>query len=244
MGADQDLLFGRIAVNRGYCTQAQLDHCIALQAKDPDHVAVGQLLRREGYLTEEQHSQVLSIQRRNLTAVDPVTKVSKDAILIGRLAVREKMMTPEQVNKCLRLQAKAGEKRTLGEIMVEQGHLTPPQLKALLARQQKRIMNCPRCSLSFTVLSTTRTASVSCPKCKGRLQEGKPTDSVRTDADLETSVSHRMLKEEAKKANEPGPASSVRMVRMTCPMCAKPFTEPVDSKGRVDCPICHSSFSA
>jgi len=34
------------------------------------------------------------------------------------------------------------------------------------------------------------------------------------------------------------------MVKMTCPMCSKPFCEPVDSKGRVDCPHCYSTFSA
>ena len=78
------------------------------------------------------------------------------------------------------------------------------------------------------------------------LAEGKPTDSVRTDAEFETSVSNRM-----RKAATPPPTSdpsklsaSARMVRMNCPMCEKPFVEPVDSKGRVDCPHCGSSFSA
>ncbi|MBI3854144.1 MAG: hypothetical protein HY293_00470 [Planctomycetes bacterium] len=244
MGADQDLLFGRIAVNRGFCTQAQLDACLALQAKDPDPLPLGQLLLREGHLTEEQHSEILKLQRKNLAARDPVNKASRDAILIGRLAVREKMMSQEQVNACLRLQAHEGEKRSLGEIMVAQGHLTPAQLKTLLARQQKRIMSCPRCGLSFTVLSTTRTPNVSCPRCKGVLQEGKPSDSVRTDAHLETSVAHKMKKDQGKAAPAPEAVSSVRKVKMTCPMCAKPFHEPVDSKGRVDCPSCHSSFSA
>lgn len=244
MGADQDLLFGRIALNRKYCTQAELDKCLTLQANSRDRVPLGQILRREGYITEDQHSEILGIQRRNLSVIDPVNRVNKEAVLIGRLAVREKMMSENDLNLCLRLQAGEREQRTLGEIMVEQGYLTPAQLKTLLGKQQKRIMSCPKCHLSFTVLSTTQAKNVACPKCKGLLQEGKPSDSVRTDADLGTSVSNRIRKDAAKKAPRVEPASSVRMVKMNCPMCAKPFAEPVDSKGRVDCPHCLSSFSA
>lgn len=244
MGADQDLLFGKIAVNRKYCTAAQLEKCIALQANSRDRVPLGQFLRSEGYITEEQHSEILAIQRRNLNVIDPISKVSKESILIGKLAVREKLMSEANVNLCLRLQARDGEKRSIGEIMVEQGHLTPAQLKSLLSKQHKRIMSCPACKLSFTVLSSTQAKVVPCPRCKGALQEGKPTDSVRTDADLETSVSNRIRKESAKTEPKVQPSASIRMVKMTCPMCSKPFCEPVDSKGRVDCPHCFSTFSA
>lgn len=244
VGADQDLLFGKIAINRKYCTAADLDKCIALQANSRDHVPLGQILRREGYITEDQHSEILAIQRRNLTAIDPVSKLSKESILLGRLAVRETFMTEDQVNTCLRLQAKGDEKRSLGEIMVEQGYLSPAQLKSLLSKQHKRIMSCAKCKLSFTVLSTTHAKVVSCPRCKGPLKEGKPTDSVRTDAHLETSTSNRIRKESAKTEPKTQPSASIRLVKMTCPMCSKPFCEPVDSKGRVDCPHCFSTFSA
>lgn len=242
MGADQDLLFGRIAINKKYCTQDQLDKCLALQANSRDRVPLGQILRSEGYITDPQHSEILALQRKNFGAMDPVAKASKESLLTGRLAVKMKLMSEADVNTCLRMQAKAGEKRTIGEIMVEQGFLTAPQLKSILAQQRKRIMSCATCKLSFTVLSSTQAQGVKCPRCKGPLLEGKPSDSVRTDAHLQTSTSHRIQKESAKP--QPGPSSSVRMVKMTCPMCSKPFCEPVDSKGRVDCPNCLSSFSA
>jgi len=244
VGADQDLLFGKIAVNRKYCTAADLEKCIALQANSRDRVPLGQILRSEGYITEDQHSEILAIQRRNLTVIDPVSRLSKESILLGKLAVREGFMNEEQVNTCLRLQAKDGEKRSIGEIMVEQGLLTATQLKTLLSKQHKRIMSCPKCKLSFTVLSTTHAKVVPCPRCKGQLQEGKPSDSVRTDAHLETSTTNRIRKESQKTEPKPDLAGSIRMVKMTCPMCSKPFCEPVDSKGRVDCPNCHSTFSA
>jgi protein-arginine kinase activator protein McsA len=244
VGADQDLLFGKLAAGRKYCTTAQIDKCISIQANNRDRVPLGQILLREGYITQEQHSEILAVQRRNLSAIDPVSKVRKESILIGKLAVHGKLMTEADVNACLRLQARDGEKRSIGEIMVEQGYLSPAQLKGLLSKQHKRIMSCPKCRLSFTVLSSTQAKVVSCPRCKGRLQEGKPNDSVRTDAHLETSTSNRIRRETAKAAPATENAGSIRMVNMTCPMCSKPFSEPVDSKGRVDCPHCFSTFSA
>lgn len=244
MGADKDLLFGKIALERKYCSPEQIEKCLDLQARDPDRVPLGQILLREGYITPDQHGEILAVQRKNLDAIDPVRKVSKESILIGKLAIQAKLMTEADVNTCLRIQAMDGEKRTIGEIMVARKHLSADQLKKLLAIQLKRIMSCSKCRLSFTVLSSTQAKVVLCPRCKGELKEGKPTDSVRTDADLETSVSNRLRKESAKAAPPPAPASSIRKVKMTCPMCSKPFHEPVDSKGRVDCPHCHSTFSA
>lgn len=245
MGADQDLLFGRIAVNRKYCTQAQLDECLAIQARSRDRLPIGQILKSEGCITDDQHSEVLALQRQTLAAVDPVQKLSKESLLLGKLALRDRLMSERDLNLCLRLQAKEGERRSIGEVMVEQGYLTPVQLEGLLAKQQKRIMSCPTCRLSFTVLSMTKNKLVPCPKCKGPLREGKPSESVRTDAQLDTAVARRMKKENAApKASQPAANSSVRLVKMKCPFCAKEFVEPVDSKGRVDCPSCFSSFSA
>ena len=245
VGADQDLLFGKIAASRKYCTADQIEKCVAIQAKTPDRLPLGQILVSEGYITQDQHSEILGIQRRNMAAIDPVNKVSKESLLIGKLAVREGFVSEEKVNACLRIQARDGEKRTIGEIMVQKGFLTSADLKILLSKQHKRIMGCPTCKLSFTVLSTTHAKVVPCPRCKGALQEGKPTDSVRTDAHLETSTSNR-IRREAEKTTPRGfePGGSIRMVKMTCPMCSKPFCEPVDSKGRVDCPHCFSTFSA
>jgi DNA-directed RNA polymerase subunit RPC12/RpoP len=97
-------------------------------------------------------------------------------------------------------------------------------------------------------MSISKTKVVHCPRCKGELREAKT--KTKTDAQIETSVSHKILKDNAAKvrpntttAPKPAPSASVRMVSMTCPMCSKPFCEPVDSKGRVDCPHCFSSFS-
>jgi len=246
VGADQDLLFGKIAVNRKYCTQAEIEKGLSLQAQSQDQLPLGQILVSEGFITQDQHSEILVIQRRNLSAVDPVQRASRESILLGKLAVRERLMTERDVNTCLRLQALGGETRSLGEMMVAQAYLTPKQLKGLLGLQQKKIMSCPACRLSFTVLTISQGKAILCPRCRAALQEGKLTDSVRTDAHFDTTVVRRIRQEDPKP---PPPAksqaeSSVRLARMKCPICSKPFQEPVDTKGQVACPFCHSSFSA
>ncbi|HLY75472.1 MAG TPA: hypothetical protein VKU80_15225 [Planctomycetota bacterium] len=246
MGADQDLLFGKIAVNRKYCTPEEIEKGLSIQARSPDPLPLGHILVNEGFITEEQHSEILVIQRRNLSAVDPVQRASKESILLGKLAVRERFVTERDVNTCLRLQAQKGEKRSLGEIMVAQGYLASKQLGVLLALQQKKIMSCPACRLSYTVLTISQGKTILCPRCRAALQEGKPTDSVRTDAMFDTTVVRKIRQDGSKPPprKESPAASSVRLVRMTCPICSKLFQEPVDTKGQVICPSCHSSFSA
>jgi DNA-directed RNA polymerase subunit RPC12/RpoP len=249
VASDQDLFFGKIAVNRRFCTQAQLDKCRILQANSRDRVPLGQLLRSEGYITGEQHDTILTMQRRSLSgAFDPVNKVSKQSILLGKLAVRENLMAEADVNACLRIEAQERGRRTIGQIMVAEGYIGGAELKALLAKQEKRTMSCVPCGLLFTVISMSLSKVVACPRCKGSLIDARP--KAKTDAQIETRVSHKILKENAKKVRPntlpvaTKPSESVRMVKMNCPMCAKDFQEPVDSKGRVDCPHCLSSFSA
>jgi hypothetical protein len=247
VSADQDLFFGRIAVNRKYCTQDQVEKCRILQANSRDRVPLGQLLRREGYITEDQHDTILQMQRRSLLPFDPVNRVSKQSILMGKLAVQQKLLAEADVNACLRIEAQEKGKRTLGEILVAEGYILASELETLLKNQERRTMHCVTCSLTFTVLSMSKTKTAHCPRCKGELREAKAR--TKTDAQIETSLSLKTLKDNAAKVRpnaavpRPSPSASTRMVQMTCPMCAKPFCEPVDSKGHVDCPHCFSSFS-
>jgi hypothetical protein len=112
--ADGDLLFGKLAVSRGYCAQESIEWCVAIQETSKDRLHLGRILVNEGYLTEEQHSEILALQRKNLSAVDPVAKKSKESVLFGKLVVREGLLSSEAVNACLADQAKSGEKRSLG----------------------------------------------------------------------------------------------------------------------------------
>lgn len=245
MPSNEDLLFGKIAIREGYCTQAQVENCVQMQAFGQTDAAVGELLLFKGYITSPQHARVLEIQKQNLQSGSPLNQAQKEGKLFGKLAVREGLLSEDEVNDCLRQQAKDGEKRTLGEIMVAQGYLTEAQVKDLLGKQHKRLMGCSRCKLSYTVLSLSNAKEVNCPRCKGVLRDGKPAESTRTDAEFATQV----LK--AVKAELPPDARPVsriivpaaKRVNAICVICDAVFEGAMDSTGRLRCPSCNSTFT-
>jgi hypothetical protein len=245
MPADEDLLFGKIALKQGHCTQAQIDECVQMQTLGETDAAVGELLLFKGYITSEQHARILEIQKQNLQARTPESPAQMEAGLFGKLAVSEGLLSEDEVNECLREQARDGEKRTLGEIMVARGHLSATQVKDLLAKQQKRLMSCPACKLSYTVLSFSQGKQVHCPRCKGPLREGKPSESTRTDAEFATQVL-KSVKAGVPPASKP-PARvappSGRRVQAICVICDAVFEGAVDSTGRLRCPSCNSTFT-
>jgi len=59
--------------------------------------------------------------------------------LLGRLAVHHKLVGRDALEDALREQGERGGSITLGEILVERGHLTPKQLAALLKTQRELI---------------------------------------------------------------------------------------------------------
>ncbi len=240
MPADSDLLFGKIAVAKGYCTQAQVDECVLMQSYEESPPPLGDILLYKGYITSEQHAEILAAQAGQLATEDPATRAPKDAVLFGKLAVREKFLTQDQLNECLRLQAKEGETRSLGEIMVAKGYLTPQQVKALLSRQLKRIMVCPNCKLSFTVLSLSEGRKVDCPRCRGPLQDAPPQSPPRTDAEFSTMVL-RAAKSSLPPHVKPETRQMPAVVKTV--ICDKEFEGPLDSTGRIRCPSCHTTFT-
>jgi hypothetical protein len=248
VAASRETLFGKIALAQGYCTQDQLDECLSVQLRtqSPQRAApkLGELLIEKGYLTAEQLDTVLSIQKQNADITDPNVRKRKESVLFGKLAVREGLTTEERINECLRLQDREGETRTLGEILVAKSYLTAAQVKDLLGRQLKRIMLCPACKLSFTVLSMSEGRKVDCPRCKGPLQEKKSTDSTRTDAEFATQVIRAVRAGvPASPPPRPAPRESARRVRATCVICDHAFEAPLGPDGRVQCAQCHTTFT-
>jgi DNA-directed RNA polymerase subunit RPC12/RpoP len=171
---------------------------------------------------------------------DPITQTSKEDVLFGRLAVREGILTQEQLNTCLRLQAQPGEKRSLGEILVAQALLSAEEVIALLAKQSKKIMSCPTCKISFTVHTISKGKTIACPRCQGALREGKPSDSVRVDAELKSDSVLTKLRE-GKQGERRAPRPAARAAG-PCPICKKRSIGPLDSDGRVECLSCHARF--
>ena len=217
---------------------------MAIQTSRKDGRPLGRILLDEGHLTEEQHSALLSLQREKMKAVDPLVMKRKEAVLFGRLAIREGLVSEAETNECLRIQASEGEMRSLGELMIARGCLTTQQVKDLLAKQQKKIMVCPACRLSFTVLSISQDKKVECPRCKGPLEVSQATDTTRTDAQFAIQVL-RAAKQEVPRgsyAESRVILPTAVKVKVACIICETRFQGPVDSTGRVRCPSCQTLF--
>lgn len=153
-------------------------------------------------------------------------------LLLGKLAVREKVCTQQQVDECLQIQSMTGSTAPLGDLLQFKGYLTATQLKDLLSKQHKKLMTCPPCRLSFTVLTLSDGKMARCPKCKGPLAESGPEGPTRTDAEFATGRIQGMLP-------QLGPR-----VPHVCIICEECFEEAVDSAGRVRCPGCRSTFTS
>ena len=154
---------------------------------------------------------------------------------LAALAVREKMCTQAQIDECLRTQKLSRDPAPLGDVLVYKGFLTEVQVKQLLSRQNKKLMRCSACNLSYTVVTLSDGRTARCPKCKALLEELPPARSVRTDAEFAT----RRIRVEP-----PAPAPAGPTVALTCRICDHAFKGAPDADGRVRCPACQSSFTS
>ncbi len=244
MPNEEDILYGKILLEKGFCTKDQIGECVLAQSYEDDPPGLGDLLLFRGYITSDQHTEVLKDLVDRLNAEELITRVPKDAALFGKLAVQEKLVSNEALNDCLQDLLVPGEKRTLGEIMVAKGHLNQKQVDELLAKEKKTTMKCGPCGLTFMVHSISEAKKVECPRCKKELTETRPIEPVKTDAEYNTKVMRSIkagvpskVKEESKIIKPKG-----KLVKVTCVICDNVFEGALDTTGRARCPNCNGSF--
>ncbi|HEX7897092.1 MAG TPA: hypothetical protein VF950_05000 [Planctomycetota bacterium] len=228
-GDDQDLLFGRIAIELGFCVAAQVEACLALQAQEADGMSLGRHLVREGHLTEDQHSRVLERQRLVMHRKRRAPGLTKDDLLFGRSAVREGLATVAQVKAALQEQSKRRDGKGIGEVLRTMGVLNAAEVEWILGLQSKWIMGCPTCFSTFTVRSTSRTpGKANCPRCKVPLRPRESKTAAIVEAEVDTSVRQPL----PKAARGPG----------TCRICGKSSLSAPGKDGLVECLSCRVRF--
>jgi PAS domain S-box-containing protein len=180
-----EILFGKIALLLDVVTPAQLKECIEIQEKQEKLVPIGRILLEKGYTTPEELESVLQIQKRNLARpwpADPGKRIADN--ILGVLAVRSGLVTQEQVNECVRIQASrnvSGTTCRLGEVLVEKGYLTVEQILTLLSSQGKRILICQTCGLRTNVDGYSDSKEYRCKRCAGKLAAPDKITSVIVD---------------------------------------------------------------
>jgi hypothetical protein len=63
-------LLAKTAIALGFCTPAQIDQCLRIQADTTEGLSLGQSLLREGFISEEQYSEILKALRSGFKSGD------------------------------------------------------------------------------------------------------------------------------------------------------------------------------
>lgn len=167
-----DETLGKIALERGFLTLAELEDCLRQQERMTEKLPLGNILVRRGFLTQPALDQIAAAHAPGKPAAEADPALADS--LFGRILIRQKRVTLEQVKECLELQRRfLGEFRfplRLGEIMVRRGYLTRKQVLEVLKEQQKQVMSCEQCGTQVTVKYSDPTAPYLCEKCGGRVR--------------------------------------------------------------------------
>ncbi len=227
MSSDDNVLFGKIAMELGLLTKEQIDTAISLQEMENRQRPLGDILLEKRYLTQAELQKILGQQRANLSKVDSVTQQKKEDSLFGKVAIREGLATADEVNDCLRAQAKAESAGTfprLGEMMVEKGILTTAQVQRILERQKRRIMVCKGCKARYNVPAVDEGKPVRCPRCGGEVVLPTEIGSIQVDGSFDGSATQVLpiVPQPQQAAGAPRPAQAGAPQSRTTPPAPVP----------------------
>src|SRR5258705_6395595 len=138
-----DALLGRIAVDRGLITEAQLAKVLARAVDGPEgERPVADVLKEMGLIDERGLAELVDERNGRMHGTGPEDVVTREELEIGQLLVKHNRATQNQINKCLEIQDKLSrEGRTplprLGELLVSYGYVDAGTIDELLRLQRR-----------------------------------------------------------------------------------------------------------
>jgi hypothetical protein len=185
--SEKDRLLGRLAVEKGLLTEAQLEACVKEQeAAPPSPRSLGVLLVSKGLLSEQDLVALVEEQDRRSQTLEDYRSIREADFLFGQLLVKHNKATQLQVNKCLQVQKQMAEKGArpvprLGEILVEHGFVDRATVAEILKLQDKQVLACAGCGRQFNVVGFEAGRTYRCEACGGTLARQSPPESLRAD---------------------------------------------------------------
>lgn len=161
------LLLGRIAVERGVVTAAQMADCIRAQSELGKTTSLGTLLVQRRLATPEQLRELLDLQKRRQEMLGVRATLDANRRLGGGL-LRHGWITPAQLIECVKEQTQqreAGAHFALGQILVRKRYLSVDRLVEALAEQGKQVLACHACKARFNVLRYEPAHAYRCKRC-------------------------------------------------------------------------------
>jgi tRNA A-37 threonylcarbamoyl transferase component Bud32/tetratricopeptide (TPR) repeat protein len=176
-----DRTLARLAVERGFLSQDQADQLLARPSGKP----LLETVRDRGLLSDDQLRLLHDLLRARLTQARTALEQSArrpDDLLLGRLALEEGFLQPQDLEACLR-ELERSPDVPLGQLLVRRGHLATEDLLELLNEQSRRSQALPQFARY---------------ELRDRLGEGASAVVYRAwDRDLRRFVALKVLREPA-----------------------------------------------
>ncbi len=175
-----DLWTARLALERGLVTQEQLAGALAEQAADPRGASLGEILGRRGWIGPADLEGLLAERKKRIGEAFELSDSKLEEALLGRLLVRQGLITERQLYECLGDQAALAEQGKpaprLGELLARKKYLAGA-LPGPAAEEQVGLF-CARCGARYRTSGYDPEGKYSCRKCRGPLLPGGESETT------------------------------------------------------------------
>ncbi len=181
-----DALFAQLALKLGLIDRKKLDAAISLQSRQNPPKPLGLLLLETRVLSPSDMDKILAAQKQLADQANERAKDARTDHLFGKVAIRLKFCTDEDLIECLDAQEQQPkEKRMrLGDLMIQRGVLTAGQVRRILDTQRGLILYCPSCDTEYNTVMFKPGASLQCYRCGSPMRI--PVRGMDAPADLST----------------------------------------------------------
>ena len=138
--AENEAIFGRIALLNGMITQVQLDDALSVQSKSSPRRPLGEILVERKALSAQQRDLLLQIQSSDEGERERDYQDRKREFIFAKLAVKKGYLTEANVLECIKLQRECereGLKMNLDELLKKKGYLTRTQAEEIFKQQSR-----------------------------------------------------------------------------------------------------------
>jgi predicted Ser/Thr protein kinase/tetratricopeptide (TPR) repeat protein len=184
-----DGLVGKLALQKGIVSAAQLKECLAEQAalqKAGQKRPLGVIMVGRGLMTDEDLLTLLEEQRKVLAERSNYAQIAKEDFLFGQILLKQGVATSDEINQALRLQAEAAERGEmnvprLGQILIQMGVTQEKAIQQTLKLQYKTLYECPGCTLKYNLVQADPGKQYRCKKCDAILAPKPPGTGIKAD---------------------------------------------------------------
>ncbi len=167
-----ETIFGRICLERGWATRAQIADCLRSRGAEGS-APLPDLLVSRGLISREQ-SETLQSEVAQVAQTGLYADVRESDASLGKLLVDSGTARAEHVERALKVQeewaSKGGPFPRLGQILLEEGHVTLAALQKVLYHQEALTrLACTGCGARYVVEGVEAGKTYLCERCASPL---------------------------------------------------------------------------